>query len=149
MGIVKGGCLEKTIFDMKEGEEGFTSSKALELHFGCNGFLYLEMPISKNYDPKKKKILYVKRIGDKKDDFLVDLEKSEKQKWSRSFILEEDYKEFENDPGVALLKYEGSIEEKYKNKEHSLEIQLKEAEKNENYELAAKLRDEIRLKKEK
>ena len=123
------------------------------------------MAISENYDSENGYILCVKRVGKRKNDFNVYLNKPEKRSWMRDFITKGDYEDVKSDLNVILLGHKemiksisnskielASLGEKIKEaeikKDYSNLIILKEemrqkAVEKEDYELAAKLRDEI------
>ncbi|MDP3966182.1 MAG: UvrB/UvrC motif-containing protein [archaeon] len=133
-----GGNLERVVFDLKENEEGWVGARALEMHYGLDHFLYLDAPISDKCDESSGKIIYVKRLGPGKDDFFVDLSKAGDYLWERYFIDKESYEELLEDPGIGVIKYE---------KKKTLEEELYEAVKKDEFETAAKLRDKIKYLK--
>ncbi|MBS3084721.1 UvrB/UvrC motif-containing protein [Candidatus Pacearchaeota archaeon] len=130
-----GKNLEKVIFDLKENEEGWTSPEALEMHHEYPHFLFLDQPVSKEYDEKYEKTLYVIRIGPGKNDFYVDFNKSKDYIWKRIFLEEDDFEDALYEPSIAVIEYE---------KPKTLKDQIDEAEENQDYELAAKLKDKIK-----
>ncbi len=139
MGSLEGN-LNRTIFDLGIGEEAWAYKEALEIHYEYDKhFLFLDEEISEDYDPKGKYILHVKRIGPRKDDFIVNLNKSKDYCAKRTFIEKEDYLELIEEKGIALLDHKGIIKKRIKGK-GSLEEKLEKALRNEEYEKAGQLK---------
>ena len=142
MGTIRGNFesgknLERLILELEIDEEGWADPDALEMHYEYNHYLYLEEPISKNYDLGKNKVLYIKRTGPNKDDFFVDTTSVKNYIWERFPIDDEDYEDALTDPTIAILEYEKSQEPK------SLFDQIKEAENKEDYERAQELQKKL------
>ena len=134
-GLTFGKNIELVIADLNEGEEGWTVVDALELHYDYNPYLYLEKPISKFCDRKNGKVLRVKRIGPKKDDFIVFADEVYNYLWKRYFLEPDDFECDSLEMGIAILDYK---------KQKTNEDRLQEAVNNENYTLAAKIRDRMK-----
>lgn len=145
MGTLRGKIEnERTIMELQVGEEGWTSPDSLEIHVGFDAYLYLEEPVYKKLDEKKGITLYLKRYGEGKDDFFVDIEKIKNYSWEKVYLDKEDFEDALTDPRIAILEYKNEPETKLKAQPKTLEEKLKEAEINEDYEKAAKLRDKIK-----
>ena len=134
---------ERTILELKVGEEGWTSPDSLEIHINFDAYLYLEEPVYEKPDEKKGITLYIKRCGEGKDDFLVNVDKVKNYSWDKIYLDKEKYEEGLNDPQIAILEYKSNTEKKQTRKPGTLEEKLREAEESENYEEAAKIRDKI------
>ncbi|MBU2612411.1 MAG: UvrB/UvrC motif-containing protein, partial [Nanoarchaeota archaeon] len=78
------------------------------------------------------------------DDFFVDIEKIKNYSWEKVYLDKEDFEDALTDPRIAILEYKNEPETKLKAQPKTLEEKLKEAEINEDYEKAAKLRDKIK-----
>jgi len=142
MGVIKGFLetgknLEKIIFDMLPDEEGWTNPNSLELDLELKGYLDLERPVSQHYDSLNKRTLYIKRIGEGKDDYLVDISRAEGYAWIS--LSEEKIKDFLEEIGeekVAKLDYKPNLIFE----EVKLEEDIQEALENEQYELVEELK---------
>jgi len=145
MGTLRGKIEnERTIMELQVGEEGWTSPDSLEIHVGFDAYLYLEEPVYKKLDEKKGITLYLKRYGEGKDDFFVDIEKIKNYPWEKVYLDKEDFEDALTDPRIAILEHKNEPETKLKTQLKTLEEKLKEAEVNEDYEKVAKLRDKIK-----
>lgn len=144
MGVVEdfehGKDLEKTILSLEVGEHGWASVEALELYHGFDPVLDLNYLVFDGIDLESRITLYVERIGSGKDDFLVRTKNAidNGYKWVELGISDDDYESYEDDPEYAILKV------RKKPKLKTIYDALNEAVRNENYELAATLRDKIK-----
>jgi len=149
MGILLGNFnfnknLERIILEMKVGEEGWIEPQSLEIDYDFEGYLDLEGSVVTKMDTLENYIIYIKRIGPEKDNFLVDISNAKKYSWKRlSKEMIEDL--FEDGYGEMIVKLNyqkeiSSVEEFLLNKE------IDKALLNEEYEKLEKLEKE-RLRK--
>ena len=131
-----GKNLERMIWEMGVGEEGWTGPEHLELH-GQNfsPYLYINEPVSQSYNEEKERTLYIKRTGSGKDDFLVNVNRVKDYIWEKVLIDAGEYAEDIFNREIAILEYEKPI---------SIEDELENALKSEDYELATKLKNKIK-----
>ncbi|NCN51402.1 hypothetical protein GW931_00110 [archaeon] len=142
MGIVKGFLetgknLDRIILEMDEGEEGYAEPKFLDFDYELKGYLDRNGPISKQYDPINKRTLYVKKIGQGKDDYLVNISEVKGYAWIS--LSEEKVQDFLSEVGeekIARLDYQPSLIFE----EVQLEKDIEEAIENENFEKVIELK---------
>ncbi|PIO01379.1 hypothetical protein COT60_00795, partial [Candidatus Pacearchaeota archaeon CG09_land_8_20_14_0_10_30_9] len=106
----------------------------IKIDYSGKVFLYLENHLFHKMDEKEGIILYVKRIGPAEGDYFIDASKI------MGILHRVSSEDIENN------REEGSIIVKLAHIS-SIAKQIREAEKSENYELAAKLRDQQKRKK--
>lgn len=146
-GIKLGKNLERLINEMEVGESAWTFPDALSFDYSKNAYLYMQYPISENFNSEEGFTLLVERYGSRYGEFNVDVSKVKDYLWERipkSEILKETSQTME-------LSRKSSVSKRKKpNYKHlNLYQQLQKAVRDENYELAAKLRDEISEEKKK
>ena len=100
--------------------------------------LYLSEPYSYERDESKKRVLYIKRVGKGKDDFVVDISKVNNYIWEIIHMNAEKWEGMVDDQTMAILSYETA--ERHK----AIEEQIQEAIDAEDYELADKLKKKKR-----
>jgi len=137
-----GKNLEKVIIEMYTDEEGWTEPNSVGIDYLLNIYFDIEGPISKEYDLSNKRTVYVKRIGQEKDDFLVDISKAKDYFWRRLSPREiEDFvEEFGEDRIVKL----GYNQEDISLEKVLLKEKIKRAVENEEYEKIEKLKDRLK-----
>jgi len=101
--------------------------------------LYLSEPYSYERDESKKRVLYIKRVGKGKDDFVVDISKVNNYIWEIIHMNAEKWEGMVDDQTMAILSYE-TAEKRHK----AIEEQIQEAIDAEDYELADKLKKKKR-----
>jgi hypothetical protein len=143
------GIFQKTIGEMKVGEEGYSTAYCIEFDYDLNTYLELNAPIfeefeqywsSENTDDfdcddyqKPNKDIYIKRIGKGKHDFLIDISKSKGHKWAKTnapFDYDPEMIKDNEIKNLAIIKYS------------PLEEKIQKALANENYELAERLKNQ-------
>jgi len=142
----------KTIFELKVGESGYSSPFALEFDYNMDGYLDLNERYENKINRMSLLEMKVTRTGPEKNDFDVNISQVEDYYWKKTNMpFDYNIKHIE-DPSenilIAKLNYSpilinnSLIENKETNIEKLIE-QLEKAKLNENFELAAKLRDKI------
>ena len=146
MGSIKGRPVFcKPIYEMEVGEEGFTIPSALEFNSKYEPYLTLYYPFSK--DRLGYFVMPIKRIGEEKNDYEINMDFKYRENvwpWYFSAGLEED-------EDVIKLEYLNAKDcPTIKIRSNRLENLIKkrdEATENQNYEEAARFRDEIKEEK--
>jgi hypothetical protein len=126
---------QKTIHELKVGEEGWTSPENLMFDHEQNGYLELGGAIYKNFHDSASS-LYIKRTGEEKNDFLVDTTQVKRYLWLKSnepFGYSPESIKTDEDLNIAWIKY------------IPLEKIISDAEKREDYELLEKLKKENKI----
>jgi hypothetical protein len=137
-----GKNLEKIISEMDIGEIAYTNPINLEFDYDFNGYLYLNGTIKSYPDIKNNQTLYVKKIGENKQDYIVDINYVENYKWERTdFPCNEDIEEINNPMYNHPIANLGKINYKKPEKKKSIDEQIKDAIAAQDYELAKKLKD--------
>jgi len=147
--------LERRINEMQVGASGFIKLDALAFDLNKVPYLCVIEPINKRKNDAFK--IPIKRTGSGEADYDLDLRKI-KYKWSLeevpfSYLFDEDDDEIQRK--VVELKYDDSnprqiVHKRRKyTKAENLERELNLAIRNEEYELAGKIRDQIRRIKSK
>ena len=130
------------IGDFAIGEDGWTRPFNIFFYEGFSPILYLADFASRRYDEKNNRTVYVRRFGSGKDDFYVDISRERYYVWPVDYVDEERYDELAKRDMISVL-------DKLTNSRRRLssEERLKRAVEQENYSLAAAIRDQIKNKK--
>lgn len=144
--LTPGENLEKLLSELEVGEVAYTDPSNLEFNITLStGYLFLNTSSSESFEEGYRN-LYVKRTGEGKNDYFVDISTVEDYKFERSpFPLGKEEEELYSDPKVAVIHY--SKTESEHPKEKSIDEQIEDAINNEDFKLAAKLRDQKNSKK--
>ncbi len=134
-GIKLGKNLEKTIINLEIGEGGWAKPEALEMYYGFKAVLDLDTPVFDSGHKRKDTTLHVKRVGLQKNDFEVNISNVDNYRWRKLPVDKDEFQDFAEDPSYAILDY---------SEEKTLQDEIDEAVKNENYELAQKLKNGLK-----
>lgn len=151
MGIFKGKItpgknLERLISELRVGEEAWTEPESIRFNYDLEPYLNISYRISSVRDEKNDYTIYVRRISEEKDGFLVDISQADKDYiWSRE---RKPFDEEESDI-LNLSNTEIDVVKLVHKKPKSMEEELDDAIKNENYEVALKIKKKIEMKERK
>ena len=135
--LITGKNLEKTLLDLKVGEEAYITPEFIEVSTNKEAYLNLCAPISKEADECYS--VYVKRTGPDKENYLADISKVNNYVWQiEEHPFAESKEEIEDPEGDLSV-----IKLNYKLEMETLTEKYNQAIEDENYELADKLKKEI------
>ncbi|MBT4376828.1 hypothetical protein HOD29_05640 [archaeon] len=142
--LLPGENIKKIVSELEIDEEGYIEPYFLEFDFNFNSYLNLSAPI--NEESNYYANVYVKKIGDKKNDYLVDINNVNNHKWERTeFPFGEEISDIispENDLPIIKL-----TSDKYLSEKKSLKDQYNEAIQNEDYHLAERIMKKMKRSK--